>query len=375
VKPPASADTQKKDQDRIYLPALDGLRFIAFLLVLLHHVPTPSQSGIMLTIKERGWVGVELFFVVSAFLFFDLFQAEHSRTGTINIAKFFGRRLLRLYPLMLGAPLLFMLIERGNYNIGAAWMEFWSLALFADNLIFLETFRRAIPYAAHLWTLSFEFQVYLVLPALFFLYLRLKTSGFLLFLLALSAVCLGLRLYAVTIQVSHPFIYFLPILRPESILVGLALAITPPNTRRSSKIGLLVLAIGTIVFVLAPNVQVVSPGQAILYPAAALACGALVWLSLNMRWITTALSSKPIVYLGKLSFGLYVFHVAVLDSIFLHLLPRLTGPLAGPWPKFLITLSLTLILTILAAAVSYRLFERPFLVLKDKLAVVLTRPI
>jgi peptidoglycan/LPS O-acetylase OafA/YrhL len=93
---------------RFYLPQLDGLRFFAFLLVFLHHSPVfPGGSRVASSLKEYGWVGVDLFFVLSAYLLVALLHREHEATGLTDFKKFFIRRALRIY---LFIPLLFMAI-------------------------------------------------------------------------------------------------------------------------------------------------------------------------------------------------------------------------------------------------------------------------
>jgi peptidoglycan/LPS O-acetylase OafA/YrhL len=119
------------EAQRLYLPALDGLRFFAFLLVLIHHVP--GAPAIISTLEARGWVGVELFFAISSFLFFTLLDAEDRARGSINIPHFFVRRLLRLYPLMVAFPL-FMLLSEGPLG-WPAFGRFLGIAFFADNAI------------------------------------------------------------------------------------------------------------------------------------------------------------------------------------------------------------------------------------------------
>ncbi|HEY0569889.1 MAG TPA: acyltransferase family protein, partial [Xanthobacteraceae bacterium] len=79
-----------------YLPALDGLRCLAFLGVLLNHVRVPDGLPLMHIASERGSIGVELFFVLSSYLLFSLFRVEFEETGRISVSNFFVRRLLRL---------------------------------------------------------------------------------------------------------------------------------------------------------------------------------------------------------------------------------------------------------------------------------------
>lgn len=374
---PAATQTQTSStsSQRVYLASLDGLRFIAFALVLLSHVEPPASFTVLYAINRRGWVGVELFFVISAFLFFTLFQVEYQRTGRIALFDFFARRLLRVYPLMVGAPLIFMLVMRGNYDSSAALSEFATIAIFGDNLLWHPWIRREIPFAGHLWTLSFEFQIYLVLPAFFYACLKLGRRGALYFLGATWLVCVGIRAHYAFLDVPHPTIYFNPILRPDSILLGMALALVARFVSGHIWMAVAALVLSTIAFFNIPNVFVAGPSNIVLYPAAALMCGSLLWLAIKSPWVSKVLSARWLVYLGKRSFGLYVFHVAA--NVFSRevLMPLMGIDASSEGAFYFAALTLTAVLATVMAILSYRFIERPFLILKDARAVVLSRPI
>ena len=72
----------------LYLAPLDGLRFVAFLMVFWFHFAGPKENAFLYLIERRGWVGVEVFFALSGFLLFRLFQQEHDATGRISISNF-----------------------------------------------------------------------------------------------------------------------------------------------------------------------------------------------------------------------------------------------------------------------------------------------
>ena len=119
VIPCSGASTSQETEGRIdqqvvgslYLAALDGLRFLAFLLVFLHHLP--RTFAVLSTASRVGWVGVEIFFAISSFLFFYLLAAEQQACGEIDIPKFYWRRLLRIYPLMVLFPFLMLALFTG----------------------------------------------------------------------------------------------------------------------------------------------------------------------------------------------------------------------------------------------------------------------
>lgn len=358
--------------NRIYLPSLDGVRFFAFFAVFLNHVPFPGE-GWPLTTHERGWAGVEMFFALSAFLLFTLLRAEYEKTGTIKVGNFFIRRILRIYPLMIAAPILFIVIGNQMQN-PLSWEQWWYLATFRDNILPDTTFNTAIPFATHLWTLSFEFQVYAVIPIAFFLSVKLGRDKFILALLTIWLASLAARFYYASVPVHHPTIYFSPWLRPDSVLVGILVSLLPVGFNKKHALLAVGLAgFGLVWFLQMPNVNAEGTANTFIYTAAALVCGSLLWLAINVPGVRSAMANRFLVYLGKRSFGLYVFHLLTL-----HIVGTQFQALLGsiePTNAYVIKLILGLILTIVFAELSYTLFERFFLRLKDMRAVVLSRPI
>src|SRR5437868_2879263 len=92
-------------ENRFYYPSLDGLRFFAFLLVFLHHSlldwtsPNPLINFFLIAIEKNGWLGVDLFFVLSGFLITTLLLKERSDNGNYSLKNFWIRRALRIWPL------------------------------------------------------------------------------------------------------------------------------------------------------------------------------------------------------------------------------------------------------------------------------------
>src|SRR5262245_32561138 len=91
---------------RVYFPELDGLRFVAFILVYLYHGGIPWRLGCRIAgesaaraLRDNGWVGVQLFFILSGYLIATLLLRERARFGRIDIRAFWVRRILRIWPL------------------------------------------------------------------------------------------------------------------------------------------------------------------------------------------------------------------------------------------------------------------------------------
>ena len=348
----------------LYIPALDGLRFVAFLFVLMSHISDALPAN-------RGWIGVDVFFVISSFLFFHLFNAEYRATGRIDIFKFFARRMLRIYPLMMFyALLMFIIFSPENLN---SIFRLAGLALLADNfVIWVWGYNLVIPFSAHLWTLSYEFQIYLIIPIAYLVYRRFGASKFLIILCLVWLICLTARAICVAIGVKHPVIWVTPFLRPESTLLGISLGMFGRSLGMFGRIpiwvviGILFVAAAALIF--GPNVDAAGWWNIALYPIVAAFAGALLHLALAQSAMTKVLNLPVMTYLGRISFGLYVYHLLGRHLAELSLswfaMKSDTAWYAFGW------FSLTLAITVILATVSYFAFERWFLIAKRNLSIV-----
>jgi peptidoglycan/LPS O-acetylase OafA/YrhL len=355
----------QKSKPNLYRPSLDGLRFFAFLLVFVHHLVPPDFAPLKL-ISKYGWVGVDLFFTLSAFLLMLGLIERNKAYGFVSFKEFFLGRLLRIYPLMAAATLLFVFFHGSSLNIRFAIEQIIAQLTFVSNFYYFID-KGSYYYIAHLWSLSFEFQFYLVLPVLFLVYSRYGLKAFFMLLAAILILGFIARGIAIGAGVRHPVIYYTPLLRPESILIGLALAAASLNVRP-----ILVAGVGLVagsLFLSGPNVNAPGLWNLILYPLTAIMSGAAVWLSVHAAPLRSALSIRPLVRLGKISFGLYVFHLPII-----YLLVGISGETPSG-PRYVMNFVIVLLATIAVAEISYRYFETPFLRLKDKKSKLITRPI
>jgi peptidoglycan/LPS O-acetylase OafA/YrhL len=142
--------------------ALDLLRAVAVVLVIGHHAdlpePPPYLAPVLRALNRGGWVGVDLFFVLSGFLVAGLLFREYAQHGAIDFPNFFIRRGLKIYPpfyLMLAATIV---IVRLGGVIPISWSQILSEALFVQNY--------GTPFWGHTWSLAVEEHFYLLLPLL-----------------------------------------------------------------------------------------------------------------------------------------------------------------------------------------------------------------
>jgi peptidoglycan/LPS O-acetylase OafA/YrhL len=385
---------------RFYVPQLDGLRFFAFLLVFFYHGPRmsvlfPAQSAgrVGLTfLQDWGWCGVDLFLVLSAYLITSLLLIEHEKYHAISLRGFYLRRILRIWPLYylmatIGfflMPWLGLFAEPLNSASHAKLMKDHFLAYYT---LFGNYSSGAHGYPpvwtlAHLWTVTLEEQFYIVWPLILSLMLRLRRAALWALIPALLVGTICLRLHYVG-HSRHPFIWTNTLTRLDPLLMGIALALWrrthPPRPGWLIPILKLALGVGAVVSISwAPPIETQSRNIAwqFLATAAGFALILDAVLPLGRNPLSWFLSRRPLVWLGKLTYGLYVYHILGL---------QFGGLLVAPlqrhhWVKTEAAVLgshalISFALTVAVAALSYRFFESFFLRMKDKLSRVKSRPV
>ena len=363
--------------DRLYFPKLDGLRFLAFLLVFVHHYPALSDFSEPL--KSRGWMGVELFFVISAYLLTKLLVEEIKQTDQILIKNYFLRRILRIWPLYFAY--VFAMIFLTNFaDLKMCLIRLAGLFTFTDNLLTakFQDFNFSIANTGHLWTISLEEQYYLLLP--FFVYFirkMQKKTIFFIFMGIWAAMIIG-RLISVNLGLGHPFIWVLPI-QADAFLFGTMLGLGVWDdifNKINSSIKLVsgVLLLSLIFFI--PNVDVIGLNQIAIYIILASAFTLILdgVMKNTQKW-SNIFSSKSVRYLGKISYGLYVYHMICIAYIPVFIQNNSLLPFKDIFLYRMIGFFITLGCTILVSVMSYEFYEKWFLKLKQKFTVIHSRPV
>ncbi len=355
--------------------ALDGLRGVAVLSVMAYHLVWAAPEIAAPPFAQGGWVGVDVFFVLSGFLIGGLLLAEMDRTATIDLPAFFGRRLLRLYPAMVAflvAVTTFTVIvdhvplRRLVPSLQAAFLYYLNVPLSHNHYLF--------PTIVHLWTLSVEFHFYLLLPPLLLILratrARWAWAGTLTILGAAVAVN---RSRAWNDHSSFLGPYVSTFTRLDALLAGVLLALfrhqgwlraaRSAGSRRwpiSPAAVLAAAGAGWLGFV----VWTTPTDQAWLYHWGMVvdtaAATAVVWFLVAAPGAGVArfLASPLPRWLGERSYALYLCHYAVFVAVQQHL------PDLGPWPRVFVGPAIALAI----AEVSYRLVESPALRLKSRLS-------
>jgi peptidoglycan/LPS O-acetylase OafA/YrhL len=206
----------------------------------------------------------------------------------------------------------------------------------------------------------------LLLPWAFLAWQRWGTTRFLLGLAAIEVLAFLARYVLVQASAPHPIIWVTPYLRPESILLGLVLAVVRP--RWNPLWSLAAFTSAAVVFVNTPRI-VLPQGMLYCYVPAGIMVASLMDASMRFSPLRAALSWGLLRDLGKISYGLYVLHVWAIATV-LELLVELNLDIAGPRLGIL-----ALSMTVGVAIISYHYLERPFLKIKSKYAAVEGRAI
>lgn len=350
----ASPSTATKET---YRPAIDGLRTVAVLMVLYNHY-WDSQG-------PTGHLGVRIFFVLSGFLITGILldaRKRVSREGWGPVYRtFMARRALRLLPAYYALIFLLLLVNVDNIRTVALW----HLA-HASNILFSIQNDYVSWVTAHLWSLSVEEQFYLVWPLLV-----LTVSAHWLKPMMLATISVGIGFRCIALMIDEPQLahYYLPFASLDALGAGGLLALhlkTGGETRIIEMIG---AACGGIVFVTLaiPTLAAAAgtTGEYIVLEAMAVpAMVALVAVAARSHCgiIGQALSTKPMVALGRISYGIYLYHYAVLAGILSASSALGFGFIDYGPVRFL----LGTVLTIAIAALSWTFLERPFLALKRR---------
>ena len=346
-----------------YRPALDGLRGIAILAVLGHHVGAlllPASWGP--DVLPAGFLGVDLFFVLSGFLITTLLverATEHRRAR-----RFYARRALRLFPAV-GALLALCAIVGLLAGVGATRVlnTILVVATYTTNWATLEGVT-VLPQLTHLWSLAVEEQFYLLWPLLLWGLLALGLSrrsllGVALLLALASASWRALLWERGELGVQ---LYFRSDTRADGLLLGAALALVPLARLQAlpRRPVLLAAAAGAVLFLaVAQGLELTSPALYLgVFTAVALAGGALIVAALDDASPASRLLAAPwLVSVGLASYTLYLWHFPV----FMVARDQLAGL---PWPARVLG---ALAATALVTGLSRRLVEQPTLALKARL--------
>lgn len=344
--------------------ALDGLRALAIIGVMFVHA---GVAGF-----RSGWIGVDLFFVLSGFLITTLLIMESTTTGAIDYAPFMARRALRLMPAyFLYAIFLTLLIwcwpgsvrsVNDGWSAGGLTAALWTYTV---NFVPQGGVWNGQDITVHLWSLAVEQQYYLVWPLVILMF-HAKSN-------LLRWIAVGLALIATATFIGYPDgLYKNDMLftRGFSLVCASALALWvfhKPALILNAVFNRLVDVIGALLLI-ALMVTPYKPGwsedlnRELFIPLLVPIFGfwiARLWSLDSESWSRRFLQQPVLVYIGKISYGVYLYHEAVRVAVWALMKPVMGGwnPAAG----FLVRLGVYVAVSFVLAAISYEFFEKKFL--------------
>lgn len=373
-----------------YVPSLDGLRAVCIAAVIFFHVPMPAGHPWLEAIHNRCWYGVDMFFILSGFLITWILAVEFENTGKVDLAYFYRARTLRLLPAYFSALVLVFAaawLSRSHGNI-----EFfppgkvWPLLLTYTLNIWIAATAIWPAGLSHFWSLCVEEHFYLSWSLVF---RRWGVDRALKIALAAIAVVAAYRtgwyLYmnwghlASPSEASYYRIHYATDTRIDAILVGCALALlmrqgrlerfwryvrTMPLLPTLS----LIAALACIAWVTDYRWRQTTFG----YTAMALA-SSTVLMAIFLRpecWLGRVLATRPLVGIGRISYGIYLFHAPLLIAFEARL-----GAYAADLETrhYLLVLGALSLASVAVAGLHFRLVERRFLAMRKPRAFLAPR--
>jgi peptidoglycan/LPS O-acetylase OafA/YrhL len=349
------------------IKSLDILRAIAVILVLGRHMFDYQGDNLLLykilhTWNRGGWIGVDLFFVLSGFLISGLLFKEHIKTGSISFKRFFIRRGFKIYPafyLMIAVTLFMTQFKFGR--------------LFAE-LFFYQDYTQGL--WDHTWSLGVEEKFYLLLPVILILLVKInrsKTSPFNsipAIFTGVAITCLSLRVFNACHLPYQNYTQLFPFhLRADSLFGGVAISYfyhyhAPAFKMAARRFKSLFLLAGSIfllpafLFVLDTTPLLYTAGLTFIYLGSGSILIALIDHEFKPNLIINGLA-----YMGKYSYSIYLWHMPIRSGFIPHVFNQL--PLKyTTWPNF--TLSY-FIASIFFGILMSKMFEFPVLKLRDRL--------
>jgi peptidoglycan/LPS O-acetylase OafA/YrhL len=374
----ASASMMQAPAGFRYVPFLDGLRALSIALVMGVHGLGPISESIARPLN--GWVGVDVFFVISGFLITSLLAQEVASTGTLSVKRFWMRRVLRIMP----AYYFFLLVM-------AVWLGAEAFPALTVAATYLTDYDSALGWGnlgryrsllGHTWSLAVEEQFYLLWPALFYVVLAYRSKKVLydrglITTTAAIALVVAWRAYLVTTGASNDRLYLAFDTRFDAILTGCLAALlwAAPAWQGRIRSGLasawtpwiivagLLLSAANLGF---PHDRGL-PFWVVALPLQNALVAVLI-LSLLVHpysRITTFFSQRVLTWIGRLSYSLYLWHVMVFYGVD-HKAPVTQWLGVTGYSADFVREALKLVGVLAVACLSYYMVERPFLQIKKR---------
>jgi peptidoglycan/LPS O-acetylase OafA/YrhL len=351
-----------------YNRALDGLRAIAVMVVLLlhtaHRLPVPKGGGdaVLYFLLRFGWIGVDIFFVLSGFLITGILLSQKHTLPRDYFTVFYARRVLRIFPLYFAVVIGGLLIIHFTEHMGGL-VDWVTLLTYTQNFVWIFRPSNVSIWLGHTWSLAVEEQFYIVWPVLvYFVSVRYLKAG----IPVAVVLALLLRIALASFNLKRAILISAPT-RCDSLLLGALLAIIcrgedgvfglPPRAGRflgwlGSVSIVIVLAVGVYNRDLYDETAFNRTFGFLLMAFVALG---LISACLQGGWLARVLSFRPLVNMGRVSYGIYLFHPPILTLLSLAMFHG-ASPL--PYPvEALLLFGIGATITVAVSTLSYNYFE------------------
>ena len=341
---------QRPATGHVYRADIDGLRALAVVPVVLYHTGLTAFHG--------GYIGVDIFFVISGYLITSILYRD-IRLSRYSIKGFYERRIRRIFPALfamlavstIAAIALLLPIDLIAFGHSVAWTIF-----FAPNVEFFRHSSYFAPLAItqpllHTWSLGVEEQFYVGFPLLLYVLRRRSLRTIVIVIAALAVISLGLSIWRTSVNPDEAF--YLPHTRAWELLLGSLVALAGPTRRPTPLVGEIIAFLGlaligfSLVFY---NTSTPYPGVAALAPC--LGAAMLIYAGGDDRGplANRLLALKPLTWIGLISYSLYLWHWPIFVFAHYYLVHRLSmGEQVG-----------LVVLSVLMATASFLWVESPF---------------
>lgn len=352
---------------------IDFFRGIAILLVLIYHKKIDFFS-----IDRIGWIGVDLFFVLSGFLVSGILFKEHIKTSKIDLRRFLIRRGFKIYPLYYLFILIYViyyLVAENTFNIKLILLESFFLSNYSWSLLQVSYLKTSLT-----WSLAVEEQFYFFLGGVILFLANKKNMNAICYVAIVFIVCSPIL--RSVFHTNYAFLAYTSFFtRSDSLFMGVILAYLYYYSTQFStlikKYNYLVLFIGFVSLFIALRMLLLSKGdpfssysvQTYGHSFLGIGFGALLIGFIHNNYVETLYKQpffKPLIYsislLGIYSYPLYLFHQVVLDMV-LPFTNQVVDTKSFPYPELIFYLFITILTSVFLG----KSIEQPLLHVRDKL--------
>jgi peptidoglycan/LPS O-acetylase OafA/YrhL len=346
-----------------YRPELDCLRFFAFMAVFVHHsMPRDTQfyvsrglPTVFSNVSYAGAFGVDIFFCLSAYLITELLLREKDQVGHLNVKSFYIRRILRIWPLYFAFVFFAFVLTFVDRTQHFSVAQLTMFLLLAGNWASAFTVINSV--VAPMWSVSIEEQFYLFWPLVV---RKAARKHMVMICMLMIGIAFSWRAFVQMRGYSHDFAWNATFGHLDSIAYGILLALIGARKQIPGWERALLFLTGIAAWVIAGGIH--NRDDSVM------ALAALGSIMILRSVVGMTLNNPILIRLGVVSYGLYVYHELFLN-IFNRILPSTHGL------GFVVWWILSLACTTIAALASYKWLETPFLKLKERFAIVKSRPV